>query len=132
MWHAMLTAIGIEPLAPRDAAARLQAALWIIQPAMDHLAVARGGLEPNRVGAFEDDDLTPSQGQGARRGEADHPGADHDPFDFVHPRLANFRLRPSGGRGRGPSRQRWEGEVGKLSGIPHLTPALSDFGGGEG
>jgi hypothetical protein len=32
---------------------------------------------------------------------------------------------------------RWEGEVGKLSGIPHLTPALSDppfrfEGGGEG
>ncbi|MBV9018835.1 MAG: damage-inducible protein [Alphaproteobacteria bacterium] len=28
----------------------------------------------------------------------------------------NFPLRPSGGRGRGPSRQRWEGEVGSGAG----------------
>jgi len=35
----------------------------------------------------------------------------------------------------GPSAKRWEGEVGfirKRSGIPHLTPALSAPGGGEG
>src|SRR5437016_4187513 len=48
--------------------------------------------------------------------------------------MLRFPLRPSGGRGRGPSRQRWEGEVGidKRSGILHLTPALSAPGDGEG
>src|SRR5437016_912609 len=88
MRHAMLTAIGVEPLAPLDAAARLEAPFRVIEPAMDDLAVARGGLETDRVGAFEDDDLMPGQGQGARRGEPDDPGADHHRFDFVHPPLA--------------------------------------------
>src|SRR5256714_15231941 len=55
--HAVLTAISVEPLAPLDAAARLEAPLRVIEPAMNDLAVARGGLEPDRVGAFEDDDL---------------------------------------------------------------------------
>src|SRR5713101_2976388 len=42
-------------------------------------------------------------------------------------------LRPWGER-EGPIAQRWEGEVGigNRSGIPHLTPALSAPGGGEG
>src|SRR4030095_3589503 len=57
--HAALTAIGVEPFAPLDAARRLEAPLWIVEAAMDHLAVARGGLETDRVGAFEDDDLMP-------------------------------------------------------------------------
>ena len=41
---------------------------------------------------------------------------------------------PFWGRGRGPTLQAWEGEVGigYRSGIPHLTPALSAPGGGEG
>jgi hypothetical protein len=52
---------------------------------------------------------------------------------------SSIPLRPSGRRGRGPSRQRWEGEVGigERSGDPNLTPALSappidPKGGGEG
>src|SRR6267143_5186451 len=47
--------------------------------------------------------------------------------------LGRVPLRPSGGRGRDPRAAR-EGEVGagKRSGIPHLTPALSARGGGEG
>src|SRR5256885_17068633 len=61
--HAMLTAIGVEPLASFDAAARLQTPLWVVEPAMDDLAVARGGLETDRIGAFEDDDLMPGQRQ---------------------------------------------------------------------
>ena len=41
---------------------------------------------------------------------------------------------PFRGEREGPVAQRWEGEVGvgKRSGIPHLTPALSAPGGGEG
>src|SRR5207302_203825 len=47
--------------------------------------------------------------------------------------VRHIPLRPSGGR-EGPIAQRWEGEVGigNRSGIPHLTPALSAPGGGEG
>ena len=44
-------------------------------------------------------------------------------------------LRPSGGRGRGPSRQRWEGEVGArrmLWNPPLLTPAVSAVQGRKG
>ena len=51
---------------------------------MDDLAVARGGLEADRVGAFEDDDLVARQRQRARRRQPDDPGADHDRFDLVH------------------------------------------------
>ena len=51
---------------------------------MDDLAVARGGLEADRVGAFEDDDLMPGQRQRARRRQPDDPGADHDRFDLIH------------------------------------------------
>ena len=38
------------------------------------------------------------------------------------------------GEKEGPIAQRWEGEVGirKRPMIPHLTPALSALGGGEG
>jgi hypothetical protein len=40
-----------------------------------------------------------------------------------------------GGRGRGPARQRWEGEEGSAAvrneGLPHLTPTLSAPEGGE-
>src|ERR1051326_5088484 len=95
MRDAVLSAIEVEPFTPFDAAARLQAPLWIIEPAMDDLAVARRGFEPDRVGAFENDDLMPGERQRARRGEADDPGADDDRFDLVHPTLAPVcRLRP--------------------------------------
>src|SRR5205085_9761350 len=74
--HAMLAAIGVEPFAAFDAALRLQAALRIIEPAMDDLAVARGGLEPDRIGALKNDDLVPGERQSARRGETYDPPAD--------------------------------------------------------
>src|SRR4029077_3327713 len=84
VWHAVLAAIGVEPLAPLDAAPVLEAAGRIIEAAMDHLAVARGGLETDRVGAFEDDDLMARERQCPRDRQADHPGADDDRFDLVH------------------------------------------------
>src|ERR1051326_7527218 len=91
MRDAVLSAIGVEPFAAFAAAARLQAPLRIIEPAMDHLAVARRGLEPDRVGAFENDDLLPGARQGARRGATDNPGANDDCFDLAHPPLAPVR-----------------------------------------
>src|SRR5438445_161920 len=84
MGHAMLAAIGIEALAAGDAARRLQAAGRIIEAAVDNLAVARGSLGADSVGAFEDDDLVPLQREGPRRRQADHPGPDDDRFDLVH------------------------------------------------
>ena len=49
-------------------------------------------------------------------------------------RFATNPSPPFRGEREGPSAQRWEGEVGagNRSGIPHLTPALSAPGGGEG
>ena len=90
MGHAMLAAIGIETLAAGDAARRLQAAGRIIEAAVDDLAVARGGLGADPVGAFEDDDLVPLQREGPRRRQADHPGPDDDRFDLFH-RLSQWR-----------------------------------------
>ena len=82
--HAALGAIGVEALAPGDAGHGLEAAGRVVEAAMDDLAVARGGLEADRIGAFEDDDLVPGQCQRARRRQPDDPGADHHRFDLVH------------------------------------------------
>jgi hypothetical protein len=95
MRNAVPLAIGVEPLAPFDTAARLQTPLRIVEPTMNDLAVARGSLKSDRVSALEDDDLVPGERQRARRGEADDPGADDDRFDFVHPNArASCSLRP--------------------------------------
>src|SRR6516225_11071606 len=51
MRDSMIAAIGVKALAPGDAAACFQAAGRIIKPAMNHLAVARRGLEPDRIGS---------------------------------------------------------------------------------
>ena len=67
----MIAAIGVKALAP--AAACFQAAGRIIKPAMNHLAFARRGLEPNRIGAFEDKYIVPRQRQSPRRRKPDHP-----------------------------------------------------------
>src|SRR3954452_1553705 len=82
--HAVLGAIGVETLAAGDAGGGLEAAGGGVEAAMDDLAVARGGLEADRIGAFEHDDLVPGQRQRARRGQPDDPGADHDRFDLIH------------------------------------------------
>src|SRR5437016_3194025 len=49
-------------------------------------------------------------------------------------RLPKNPSPPFRGEREGPAPKAWEGEVGsgKRSGIPHLTPALSAPGGGEG
>ena len=84
---AVVAAIGVEPPAALDAGRRLQTVLRIIDAAVDDLAVARRGLEPDRPGAVEDEHLAAGERQSPRRGKPDHPGADHDAFDFVHAAL---------------------------------------------
>src|SRR6266849_981901 len=96
MRHPVLATIGIETLAAGDAARRLQAVGRIIEAAMDDLAVARGCLGPDPVGAFEDDDLVPGQRQSPRRCQADHASPDDDRFDLVHC-LSPKMMSPSSG-----------------------------------
>ncbi len=81
---AALGAIGVEALAAGDAGRGLEAAFRVIEPAVDDLAVARGGLEADRIGALKDDDLVSGKRQRTRRRQPDDTGADHDRFDLVH------------------------------------------------
>jgi len=83
MRDSMIAAIGVKALAPGDAAACFQAAGRIIKPAMNHLAVARRGLEPDRIGAFKDKYIVPRQRESPRRRKPDHPCTDHHAFDLV-------------------------------------------------
>ena len=50
------------------------------------------------------------------------------------PRPGKFPSPPFRAEREGPIAERWEGEVGvgRRSGVPHLTPALSAPEGGEG
>jgi len=81
---AMLAAIGIEALAAGDAAAPLQAANRVIEPAMDDFAVARRGLETDRVGAFEDEHAMAGKRQRPSRRETQDARPDHDAVNLVH------------------------------------------------
>jgi hypothetical protein len=69
---------------------------------MDNLAVARGGLETDRIGALEDEHLVPGQGERPSRCKADHPGTDHHAFNLVHriplAALSMIRCQTTGGR----------------------------------
>jgi hypothetical protein len=89
--HAARGAIRIEPVASLDAEPRLEAAFWIMQPRMDHFAVARRGLGADPALLLEHHDLVPGERQRPRHGEADHARADHDAFDRFAHRLALCR-----------------------------------------
>src|ERR1700745_2897454 len=80
----MLAAIGVEAPSPSDAAARLQATCRVIESRMDDFAVARGGLETDRVSAFEDNHLISNQRQRPGRGKAPDTRPDHHAFNLVH------------------------------------------------
>ena len=58
--------------------ARLQAALGVIEPRMDHLGIARGGMHRDLVFGFQHDHFAARPGEGAGRRKADHAGADDD------------------------------------------------------
>src|SRR5437016_4939212 len=72
----VLTAKGVKAIAPGNTAARLQAAGQIIKSAMYDLAVARGGLEPDRISPVEDKYAVPRQRRRASRGKPDHARSD--------------------------------------------------------
>ena len=54
----------------------------IIEPGVDHLAVARGRAGADGVGGLRDDHLMPGQRRRARDGEADDAGADDEDLHF--------------------------------------------------
>src|SRR5215471_13326775 len=53
MRHAVLATVVVKSVPALDAGGRFEAVLRIVEPAMDHLAVARGGFETDRVSLFE-------------------------------------------------------------------------------
>ena len=74
--------IGIERPAPRHAEAGHEAALRIVNPRMDHLAVAGRGLRAEARGFFEDQHLAPGQRQRAGHGQPHHARARDDAIDL--------------------------------------------------
>src|SRR5262249_14395552 len=84
MWNPVVAAIGVKSLAPGNTAARLEAAGRIVKTAMNDLAVARGGLEPDRVSALEHKHALPGPRERTSGREPDHSRANHHAFNFVH------------------------------------------------
>ena len=135
--HAMLGAIGIEQVAALDAKPRLQTAVRIVQPGMNHLAVAGRGLGAELALFLDDQNFVAGPRQGARNRQANHPGPDHDAFDGIahRDRLAGVRtadrrasLSPISGRssadwktGSKPSCRRWFARAARF---PSRGPAL--------
>jgi len=73
-----------EALAAGDAAAPLQAANRVIEPAMDDFAVARRGLETDRVGTFEDEHAMAGKRQRPSHRETHDTRPDDDALNLVH------------------------------------------------
>ena len=85
--HSLLGAELIQRPPPGDAEPGHQTARRIVDPGMDHLAVARRGLAADALGRLQDDDLTPRHRQRPSHRQAHHPGTHHDAIDFLHPCL---------------------------------------------
>jgi len=88
--------IRVQALAPGRAQHRLVRTGRVVKPRVDDLAVARGGvLQGTRLG-LEQDDVRAIQGEGARRGDADHAGTDDDGVAVaVHRPAAGVSGRPA-------------------------------------
>src|SRR5260370_14865705 len=78
---AALGAIGIEPVAAGNAEARLEAALGVMQPGVDHLAVARGRLGADPALLLQHQHLAPAARQRPRHPKPHPARADHHAFD---------------------------------------------------
>jgi hypothetical protein len=99
--NAMLGAARVEPFPTLDAHARLPGIARVVDPRVDHPAVATGGLPGDPAVALENDDAATCARQRGPRGEADDPAAHHDHVDV---RRHGFRRR----RLRKPSRRSGE------------------------
>ena len=63
---------------------RLHRSAWVIQPGVNHFAVARAGLGAKSIVAFEDDGLNAAPCQRAGTSQADCAGTYNDCFDLFH------------------------------------------------
>src|SRR5579864_155024 len=98
MRNAALGAISVERALARDAEPRLQAPFGIIEPGMDHLATARGGVLTDPAFLLEEQDLAAGAGQDPRHRQSDDAAADDNTLDrFGHAET------PSPSRCAGPS-----------------------------
>ena len=79
-----LLAIRIQGQLAGDAEACLERTGRIVDPGVDHLAVARAGLGADALGRLEDDHLAAGEGEGARHRQADDTRADDDRVDAFH------------------------------------------------
>ena len=90
--HAVLLAIAREPRSPATHMTRLQAAGRVVDPGMDHLAVARGRHRTDTFGLFQDDHCAAGLGQPPSDREAHHARPDHDALNPVHVQLKPEKL----------------------------------------
>jgi hypothetical protein len=90
MLDAVLAAIGIQGLLAGHAQPRLERAARVVEPGVDHLAVARADAGADGVRRLEHDALAPAARERARHRQADHAGADHHRIDAVHAREASI------------------------------------------
>ena len=94
--HSALGAVGVQALSTLHARARLERAMRVVDPGMDHLRVARARVRADGVFGLENQDLASSRRQGARHREAHQPRADDDRVNAIH----------EGSSTRGEGRQR--------------------------
>src|SRR5581483_7091383 len=87
-------AVGIETLLALDTEPCLGRARLVVEPGVNHLAVARAGSSADGVLGLEHQDLAAAPRQGPRDREANHSGADDDTIDFFRHRF----LRMTAGR----------------------------------
>ena len=82
--HPVLRAPGVQALAALHAQAGLERAGRVVQPGVDHLAVACADAGAEGGLALDDHHLEAGAGEAVCAGEADHAGADHDAIDCFH------------------------------------------------
>src|SRR5690606_29930888 len=80
-----VTTAELDQLAPSfDAQPRLQRARLVVDPRVDHFAVARTGHRAERVLPLQHHDLAARPRELARNRQADNPRADNDRLHSVH------------------------------------------------
>ena len=89
--HHRYQSLGRATHARVDAEPRHQAVGRIINPGVDHFAVARGRFGADPLRRLQDDHLPPGLRQRARDREPDHTGTDNDAIHFFHGRSLYVR-----------------------------------------
>jgi hypothetical protein len=102
--YPVLRAPGVQALAALHAQAGLERAGRVVQPGVDHLAVARADAGAEGGLALDHHHLASGAGEAVGAGEADHASADHYGIDRFHrrgPVRCGATRAPAGMRGTG-------------------------------